>query len=194
MQFHINNFFYISNSYIQVFTVPADILDNELKYKIYVGEGNHLISSKHKSESTLLVPCAKLMFPWRRARRTVGQIRSKRGTNKGTFRTVHLRNCLYLVYAKIFTRTLIFQSSKNSAKFEKIDFEKCGVQLYTINWKQWPTNSMGECLALPTSNHEVVSSHLTVGIIFFFFICTYCLKVAVQCCLKVAVQLCSRRT
>ena len=65
MQFHINNFFYISNTLgnIQVFTVPADILYNELKYKIYVGEGNHLISSKHKSESTLLVARAKLMFP-----------------------------------------------------------------------------------------------------------------------------------
>ena len=63
MQFHINNFFYISNTLgnIQVFTVPADILYNELKYKIYVGEGNHLISSK--PECTLLVPCAKLMFP-----------------------------------------------------------------------------------------------------------------------------------
>ena len=45
MQLDINNLF-ISNTLgnIQLFTVPADTLYNEIKYKIYVGEGNHLIS------------------------------------------------------------------------------------------------------------------------------------------------------
>ena len=49
---------------------------------------------------------------WDRSGRNAALTRAPSGT-------VHLRNCLYLVYAKVFTRTLIFQSSKNSANSRK---------------------------------------------------------------------------